>query len=317
MSQGAQDPLLSQEETDALLDAMREGGNAQPDADEIDLTSPDRPLRAAMGHADRTAEVFVRAASRCFLRTLGCSTNVEEEPCEIIPFSVLASALQPGSAVAILKAADGSSGFMILGPTLVGYVLDRQMGAPLSASDSDARPPSTETLSNLDQRIVAPFMQRLAETFSECWCGQSAFRVQEVLARTADMPQLPQFEPLLRVATKAVPIGAAGDEILVALTAQAVLATVPRREDTQPEPSATDQARMRRRLANTEVECVSLLGTARGTIREVLGLSAGDVLRLESVPGKAVPVHVGDVVVAHGMPVVHHGNLSLEITKTR
>jgi flagellar motor switch protein FliM len=80
------------------------------------------------------------------------------------------------------------------------------------------------------------------------------------------------------------------------------------------EPSSIDRARMASAIYGTEVDAVAILGHHHSTVRELLSLRAGDVLRLESTPEEPLDVRVGDKPVFQGMPVVRRGNLALQIT---
>jgi flagellar motor switch protein FliM len=66
-------------------------------------------------------------------------------------------------------------------------------------------------------------------------------------------------------------------------------------------------------LGGTEIEAVALLGDYVSTVREVLGLRVGDIVRLSTTPDEPLVIRVGDKAVARGMPVVHHGNIAVQI----
>ena len=60
-------------------------------------------------------------------------------------------------------------------------------------------------------------------------------------------------------------------------------------------------------------EAVALLGDYVSTVREVLGLRVGDIVRLSTTPDEPLVVRVGDKNVFLGSPVVHHGNIAVQI----
>src|SRR5882672_2340120 len=92
------EPLLSAEETSALLDAMRSGSEGTP-VDSFDLASPERPLRDALSTADACARTMAEAVDKLVLRATGCSSATEELPAEITPYKVIRSSLPQGAAV--------------------------------------------------------------------------------------------------------------------------------------------------------------------------------------------------------------------------
>ena len=73
---------------------------------------------------------------------------------------------------------------------------------------------------------------------------------------------------------------------------------------------------MAARLAFAEIELVAVLGTRRSFVGEVLAMDVGQVLRLDSVPGQPLSLQVEGVTKLRGMPVIHHGNLAVEIHQT-
>lgn len=315
MSEIENEPLLSPEETDALLDAMRAGGDAVG-VDSIDLGAPDRFLRSVLPKADRVACAFSAPASAALRWTLGSAVRVENDPSDIVPLSVLLSSLQPGSAVATVVSSAGNPGILVLGPRLVSVILDRRMGAPLDLTEQPAQ--ATDRLSAVDCRVLGPVLSHLVECFSSLWCElRGELRLERVLPRPQDIPPLSQSDPWLRLALRAAFVNAPLGEIILALSASAVRDT---REEAPlvppPVPTVSERARIVKRIEATVVESVAILGSCGSSIGQLLSLSVGDVLRLESVPGEPVELRVGDVTVSWGTPVVHHGNLALEITRT-
>lgn len=310
------EPLLSKEETDALLDAMRAGGALEQTADSVDLTAPDRPLRDALSKADRTGQLYAKVAAKLFLRRLGHTATAEEEPAEIVPFNVFANSFPHGTAIAVLRTSDNSSAFLAIGPALVQFILDARMGADTRAADPEGAG-VPQTLSNVDREVLRPFMEALTDTFNRHWSEtRSRLMLERVLPRTADMPPMAQFEPLLRIGFRATPTAAGTDDIVFALTSGAVLNTVPREPATSlVAPSADDRQRMLSSVAETDVESIAVLGLAESSVDELLKLQVGDILRLDSVPGQPVPVYVESVKLIRGMPVVQHGNLAIEVTE--
>jgi flagellar motor switch protein FliM len=314
MSLEGNEPLLSLEETNALLDAMRSGSEGTTPVESLDLTSAERPLRDALATADSCARALAEAIDKLMLRSTGCSSSTEELPAEIIPYKVVRSAIPPGSAIVAFRANDGSLGVMTIGSALVSFILDRRMGAPLGKElPSEPR----AMLSLLDRRLLEPFSQSVVELFAKHWCDDAkAFPAGPVLSQAADLPMLPQFEPLLQLVFRVTPTGVAGDQVMLALSSGIVsrAKTSARPLVIHSEPTSIDRARMTSAIYGTSIDAVAILGQHHSTVRELLALRAGDVLRLESTPEEPVDVRIGDKVVFHGMPVVRRGNLALQVT---
>lgn len=314
MSVDGIEPLLSLEETNALLDAMRSGSEETDSVEVLDLTSAERPLREALTTADTCARSLAEAIDKLMLRTTGCSSSTEELPAEIVPYKVLRGGIPQGTAIVPFRSNDGSTGIMTVGTALVSFILDRKMGAPLGR-DLPSEPRTT--LSALDRRLLEPFTSAVAELFGKSWCNDpKAFPAGPVLAQAADMPALQQFEPLLQMVFRVTPTGLMGDQILLALSSGIVSRAKPQTKTpvVKTQPSPVDRARMEAALRGTEVELVAMLGQQRATVREVLALRAGDVMRLENTPEEPLDVRVGQRAVFQGTPIVRRGNLAMQVT---
>ena len=313
MSADANEPLLTLEETNALLDAMRIGGEGGSEVEDADLASPERPLRSALDRADVCARAMSQAVDKLMIRLSGGSTATEEQPAEIIPHKVIRGSAAQGSGVATLKAGDGSMGLLIIGPTLVSFLLDRRMGAPLKA-DEDSEP--RLSLSPLDQRLLMPFISALAEVLGQYWSNDPAtFQVDEIFADPADVPVLSQYDPMLQLGLRITPAGMPGDQVLFALSVGAVRGTLPRKKiSSGPAISDGDRYQMMRCVEATLVRCVAVLGRTKSTVGHVLALKSGDVLRLDGSPEQPVSVLVGDTPVLTGKPVASSGNLGVQVT---
>jgi flagellar motor switch protein FliM len=311
MSEG-NEPLLSPEETSALLDAMRSGSDISS-VEPLDLTSAERPLRDALGTADACARAIAEALDKLMLRATGAPSSTEELPAEITPYKVVRSAIPQGAAIVPFRAADGSLGVMTLGPQLVAFVLDRRMGAPMG-KDLPSEPRTS--LSLLDRRLIEPFAISIVELFSKHWCDDpKAFPSGPVISQPADLPMLPQFEPLLQVVFRVAPTGLAGDQIVIAMSSGIVSRAKSSTHVKEPvsAPTELDRARMTEAIGGTEVEAIAVLGSYVTTVREVLELRAGDIVRLGTTPDEPLEIRVGDKSVFAGAPIVHHGNLAVQI----
>lgn len=314
MSGDNNDPLLSLEETSALLDAMRSGAEGFDEVESADLASPERPLRSALDRADACSRAMAHSVDKLMIRMTGTSTSTEEQPAEIIPYKVIRGSAAQGSGVATLTTEDGSMGLIIVGPGLVSFLLDRRMGAPLAA---DAKPQDNRIeLSPLDRRLLRPMIQALAETLGQHWAlDATAFKTGEVYADAADIPMMAQFEPMLQLGLRVAPAGAPSDDVLFALSVGAVRTSIPRKEAaTGPTISEEDKQKIASCIRGSQVRCVAVLGTTKSTVGHILTLERGDVLRLDGAPEKPVQVRVGDTAVMTGKPVVQHGNLAINIS---
>lgn len=310
------DPLLTAAETDALLDAMRSTGD-DASVESADLGSPDRPLRQALGRADHCVQQMSPELRKALLRIANCTSTTEDQPAEIVPFTVFTNAILPGSCIATLRTHDDCTGLIVIAPQLCNFILERRLGAPLSENGS--RAVARNELSALDRRILKPLLSSLAEELGRSWNGNPEdFQLVKILKNANELPSLTQFEPLLRLGVRMIPTGGTGDEVMFALSAGAVRATTPQESSTKVIAISPDErARMASRLSTAEVELVAALGRAHITVGRLLDLSVGDVVRLDRIPNEPIEMQVEGLTKLIGLPVVQHGNLAIEVTQTR
>ncbi|MDD9933853.1 MAG: FliM/FliN family flagellar motor switch protein [Myxococcales bacterium] len=316
MSEESTEPLLSPEETHALLDAMRSGDEAEGQVESADLASAERPLRAALGFADRCARMYGEEACRVLLRMVNCPTRAEEQPAEIVPYKVLRGAVERGAVLGVLSTRDGSRGVIVVGPMLVSFLLDRRMGAPV-APDAEGEESPRLDLSALDQRLIEPAVRSLFDAFAAHWCeGEPSLSLELVTADTTLFPSMAQFEPMLQMNIRVIPAGGVGDHITVALSAGAVRASF---KDPEPqarvEATVRERGRMQEAVREVAFRAVAILGERECTLRDILALEKGNLLRLDGVPGVPIDMKVEDRVVLRGTPVLEHGNIAIEVTE--
>jgi flagellar motor switch protein FliM len=315
MSDNAYEPLLSTDETEALLQAMRSSGGADNSAKEVELGSPDQRLRKTLGKADDVARVWAAEVRKILRRMLGVSASVRESNADVVPYSVVAQSLAPGSAICALKSQDGANCFMVLGTGLTNFVINRRLGGA-AVKQEGAVDDVRNFLSAVDRRIVRPFCEEVLASFCATWgVADLTLAIAEVLARPIDMPRLGQFEPMLRISLQ-VSFGVDENQELSLVLSGDAIRSQPQAEASLPDPvRPADRNRMVARLALAELELVAVLGQTASTVRKVLSLNVGDVIRLEEAPSAPLQVYVEGKKKMLGSPVVSHGNVAVEITQ--
>jgi flagellar motor switch protein FliM len=317
MTEESAEPLLSSDETEALLAAMRNGASNNQTTKELSLGSTDQRLRGTLEHADAVGKEYALELRKMLRRIIGIPHTVREGTADVVPFNVLASTAAPGSAIGTLKVSGNVVGFLVLGPRITVRVLSRRLGAAVPAADA----PEEETrslLSPVDRRVVRPFLVETLELFNHYWSkGELAIELTDVISKPADLPRLPQFEPMLRVPLSIAVSAEQYEEMSLVLTAMALPPAAPEQEEAAPSEeapvSSVERARLAARLSHAEVEVVAVLGHAQSTVREVLRLNVGDVIRLNEPPDTPVKVSVEGRQKMIGLPVVRHGNLAIEV----
>lgn len=314
MSENAYEPLLSNDETEALLQAMRSGGGPDNSAKEVELGSSEQRLRKSLLKADDVARDWSGEVRKILRRKLGLSAGVREANSDVVPYSVVAQSLAPGSGICVLKSGEGALGFLIMGPGLTNFVINRRLGGSLTKQEGVVEEPRA-FLSAVDRRIMRPFCDEALSAFVGTWGDGLELTIADVIARPIDLPRLGQFEPLLRVSMSVSLDGDTHEELSVVLSGELLRAQTAV-EEARPEPvRPIDRTRMVARLSLAELELVAVLGHTDSTVRKVLSLSVGDVIRLEEAPSATLEVYVEGKKKMLGTPVVSHGNVAVEITE--
>jgi len=317
MSENGYEPLLSTDETDALLQAMRAGAASSTSAKDVELGSTDQRLRLCLGKADEVARDWAAEVRKILRRMLGVSALVREATTDIVPYSVSQQSVPPGAAVCTLRTGEGATCFLVMGPGLTSFVLNRRMGGGVTQQTSGASQGEDvrDFLSALDRRIVKPFCEEVLTMFTHLWGREEIqLSIVEILARPIDMPRLGQFEPLLRMALNISLNPESQEELSILLSGNAIRAPKPEEKSSEPVVDSGDKSRMVARLSFAELEMIAVLGKAQSTVRNVLSLSVGDVLRLNEAPNTPLQIFVEGQKKMIGVPVVSHGNIAVEVT---
>jgi flagellar motor switch protein FliM len=268
--------------------------------------------------------VVARQIRRRVRRTARRTAPAAAEPPEIVPVGVMQKTLLPGSLIAHLQTDGGGHALLVIGPSIASFIVERRLGAPLPAesdvgADDMQSAPARGDLSSFDRRMLQPFVAGLVAAFARAWCGrEDGLRIVHVSPRTTDPLVMPADEAALRLALRLTTSNGVSDVVTLALTATAIQATTAQGTETEvASASPSDRSRMALRIAAAEVEIVATLGRSQSSVRALLALSVGDVLRLDRAPNDPVDVSVEGVTKFLGAPVVQHGNLAIEVVEVR
>jgi flagellar motor switch protein FliM len=300
------EPLLSAEETDALLDAMKTSGDDRREAMTLDLASPEARLRRHLGSADRAADAWRESLVRTFLRHTGILPSLDVVSVDVVAPDLYFGRIEPGTC--LLRArVDGGALAVLADSTLTSFALDRRLGAPLATTRDPERTAPRLLLSAVERRVLRPFFDDLL--------ALPGLRVEgEAVLEVGGTTMSQHGDPLLVVDLRVdLGLGAAplvyGFELAAARRAFPEEAPPPVREG-----SARERRTMGSRLRDAEVEVAAVLGEAESTVSALLALKKGEILRLDTPASSTVELRVEGVPALLGRPCVEHGNLAVRIT---
>jgi flagellar motor switch protein FliM len=310
----ADHPVLSAEETQAIMDALREVGSPRAaSVEKIDLVGGERPLRAALPVFEKLGAGLAAAFRRTLATTYRLSCEVQAESCEIVSSSELRRRLEPGVIVGRLEAMPSASPvMMLLGPVFVSAVVDCGFGGfGDEAAFMREREPTA-----LERNLLRRLCSLLAADASTTWKRDTAIDLQFMHFESRnDLPSaLPEGTALLLLQFR-LTFGSRQDEVSVALTAGAVdVAARSAGRDTSPAPVSVDE-QAKRRIKAWPVWLSSELGRCALTVDQLLALTPGSVLRLDSMAHEPVKVLINGVPKLMGQPVISKGSLATRIER--
>ncbi len=312
-------PLISAEESEAIIRAMRSGSlapaslapppsvtpGAPADARPMVFGAPDELLRRFVEQADRVALELADVLVGALLEQVAVVADTEPAESVVETASIVFEPyVEGGTAWDVVVTGQGRPwATVVLGGSLADVVLSRRLGA----EGTVARPgPRSRAMNALGRRVLSPIAESCVSTVArgmttglDGWGLVPAGSTVVRIALTA---------PCLRVAVR-VRIGDIEDDALVAIYEDALVSR-PGGEEAQ----AETERRMQTSLQDIEVELAALLGETLISVRDLLALEVGSVIRLSGTPDAPVSVTASGTPVLSGMPIVHQGNLAIEVT---
>lgn len=307
MNEESFEPLLSAEETDALLDAMKASGQGDREAITLDLSSPEARLRRHLTSADRAADAWRESLVRTFLRHTGLLPSLDVASVDVMAPDLFFGRIEPGTC--LLRAQVESSGMLavIADSSLTSFALDRRLGAPLATTQDPERTAPRLLLSAVERRVMRPFFDDLVALPALRPRGEL---VVEVGGTTASQ----RMDPLLVVDLR-VDLGLGPAPLVYAFDLAASRRAFP--EETPPpsrEASVRERAALGTRLREAEVEVAAVLGETASSVSALLALEKGHILRLDTPASSNVELRVEGVPTLLGRPCIEHGNFAVRIT---
>ncbi len=286
----------------------RRAENAVPRA--VDLTGRERQLRAAMQAMGQVAARFCRAARRTLPFLVRQRSRLLPQPVSIINPAEDGPEQESGPTFVVLLEAEELPAWasLTLDTVALRLVLEGSLGA---------REPGTGELGlelTLAQRaLVARVARSLADDFIHAVREQVGlgFSIVSAHAVTAEEGVESPGDDGLRV--DCVFDNIPGEPaVTLAVSAEALETAVREQHEDAP---VTADPRMAEALREVVIEVVVELGSAQLSLREIMGLKAGQVIRLATAVDDPVQVRVEGSGKLLGRPVVSRGQLAVEIRR--
>ena len=285
---------LSQEEVDALLAGVNgdEASNAEPEGDAAggvrgyDLSSQERIVRGRMPTLEIVNERFARNFRIGIFNFMRRNPDISVGPVKVQKFSAfLRNVAMPSNINIVHVRPLRGMGLLICDPTLVFAIIDNLFGG---SGINQARIEGRE-FSATEQRIIHRLVEVISAEYAKSWA--SIYPIELEYARSEMNTQFANIAtPSEIVVTTSfqVEIGDVGGSIHICIP----YSTFEPIREILYSPLQGDQGTADRRWVNllkqeiqaATVELVAELAHSPATVRELIGLKAGDFIQMDRLP---------------------------------
>lgn len=319
------DPILGQNEVNALLDAIKMGGLADddefdgvPQAVAYDLTSNQRVVRGRMPALeivnDRQARLHRSSLSAIARRVV----DIAYRSTSLLRFGEIQANLPSPSCVSIVQLAP-LTGFSAVAfeTKFLFSILDILFGGPGDGSSKR----SVGDLTAVEIRLTRRLVDAILADMERAWAP--LIRVRGEFIRTESNPRFVTI-----AAPGDVMVEIAYDVEVENLVTSSLSVLIPyaslqpyrsRLSSVLAGDNSADKdewaGAIEEHVLEVDVETVGVLGTTRLGLREILALEPGRVIKLTSDAHNPVALAVQRVAVAHGHPEIVGGNVALRLTE--
>ena len=321
--------ILSQQEIDNLLSGMSAGnGQAGPAPVEIETSAreavnfdfrlPHRLSKNQLRTFQAVHDSFGEAFGSYLVSRMQTTVSVNVLSVDQLFYSEFVLSIASPSCLYIFRIMESDAlAALEVSPQLVLAMVEHLMGGVAEGSKE------SRLITKIEQSIVKGIIQRALMEIQRAWktIADLTFKLERY-ENEGDFAQLAPASEIVMVVSFEVAIGRqkylmnlcfptfALEEVFAKLNVQhfSALAAANREGDR----SATIQ----KHLGETNLPATALLGEARLTLRELLNLEPGDVLRTSIPVGGEVSVVLGGRPRFWGTPGISRGKVSVKITRT-
>jgi flagellar motor switch protein FliM len=306
------DPILSRDEVEALLSSRAPAQNRQVrlEPEPVDLLAGDRWLRQLIPLLIPGNARLSDALRKVFTSVLRTKVEVCDEPVEIVSGRGLTRLTAMAAALVVLRVQTPETrahGVLAIDPTLTFTIIQRLFGGSLAGQTPPQRPPT-----NLERRMLLRALEPVIREMNGVLepQGYFSFQVAGIEPRLDLVPGISADLTLVHVPLT-LALGERFASMSLFLPSECV---EPLRSRILPEVDSARAADLPRVLSRAPVTVAVELGTIEMTLRAVLELEVGQILRLDRHPNDELPVLVEGVPKFRALPVHDAGAVGIEIT---
>ncbi|MBE3590233.1 MAG: flagellar motor switch protein FliM [Firmicutes bacterium] len=300
------EPTLSSEELDVLLSSLEPGAERVPASARLrryNFRLPDKFSKDQLRTILMLHDSFARGATTALSAHLRSMVQVSTETVEQTTYRQFTQGVTEPAILAVVAMPPlPARTLWELDPALAFALIDRVLGGP------GVWPESARALTDIEGAVVRRLFAGLLSAWREAWKN-----VEDVAPRLDAVESNPLFaqvcapEDIVLVVHQSVELGGRRAPLRLCLpyrTLEPVLPRLSAREWLGHEPARhpSHRAAVRQHIAETSIPLWVELGRARLTLRELLALQPGDIVRLDRGPDDALRLFVAQRPAFRGRP---------------
>ncbi|HIA03159.1 MAG TPA: hypothetical protein EYN06_00780 [Myxococcales bacterium] len=324
------DVTVSPAEMDALMNSIQEGSEthtrepqdgALRDIVRYDLVGARSSVgRGQLPTLDIVNEKLADLLSDMLVRLTGEQARASAKATEAVKF-VESMGTMPTPACLQLVELVGlrGTGVLSLDPALLFHIIDLLLGGKPGSSKIDASEIlARRGMTAVERRLFARVSARIGEELTRAWDGVATFGIRPLRVET-DPKHIAIFEASEMVVDMQFEVEVAGVQGQIHLIVpQAALRPVEKKLASGLLDTGTDEAPSWRKpltkvMRNVTLQCTAELGRTYITVRELISLKEGDVIRLDRDPENPITLYLEGSPKLTGHPTLQHGNIAVEV----
>ncbi|MBI1846045.1 MAG: flagellar motor switch protein FliM [Candidatus Rokubacteria bacterium] len=316
---------LSQQEIDALLNAVHAGkvpvtpSAAAPavpaQAVRYNFRRPSRVSKEQVRGLETLHEEFAKHAAASLSGLLRTIVDIELEAVEQIAYSEYVMAIPTPTCSFVFNMEPLKGGAVLeLNPSAAFVMIDRLLGGQGTAV------PAARDLTEIERAVIERIGLRTMVDLQQAWHSVGAF-----VFRVLNLETNPQFlqvtapNEVILVATFRLKIGGMTAGLTLAYPYLLLESVIGRLGAQRWQPTATTTATPEARafmlseISHSSIGLRAFLGHARLTVRDLLNLRPGQLIRIDAKAERPVRVEINKVAKFVGRPGTHRTRLAVEV----
>lgn len=297
------------------MEALRNDMQQQPKvrvAEVVDLVTGDHSFRKNVPSVERRLELFAAPAAGIVTKTLRQAIEPKLQPADVIGPRTALGIMRDLLLVTEIRTKEGELlGFMGFEGELGFLLIERAFGAPTTDTLAEGGyvAPNRSKLTDVERHTLIPILKEMGKDLRQRMFEDGpALKVDQVPGGLP--PEIPSRVETTLVWRLLFDMGAERHSALVLVLLPDFMDLVVRRS-TEVEDPKPDW--LPRHLSAMPVELSCTLGGAALSVRELLSLKEGDILRLDRGRDEAIPIHIEGQKKFLGMPVQKNGAYGIEV----